>query len=227
VFVEKHSLVAGTSFDTPYYVIRGEHPGPVFMVVSGVHGNETASMKAAQRMVDLLRQNSLYLQRGTLVIVPILNKKAHRKRIRGIPDLNRTFPGRKNERARHPVASALYQLMLSYHPSWYLDLHEANGLSQRSRRVLGQSLVVSPGNPAVPAVRHVLKGLNHSIAKRSLHFNIRLRRRPGSSRMTASRLLGARAVTVETCWSLEHALRVNYQVDIMCRFLRYAGLIRE
>ncbi|MFE4711473.1 succinylglutamate desuccinylase/aspartoacylase family protein [Paenibacillus sp. NPDC056722] len=225
MIVKKHSLAPGSAYNTPYHVIRGSQRGPVFMIVAGIHGNETASMKAAQRIVDQLRHGSRGIQRGTLIIVPILNKQAYRKRIRGMPDLNRTFPMQKNEAASHPLASSLCRLMRSYRPSWYLDLHEANGLSQRSEHVLGQSLVVSPGNPAVPAVRHVLKGINGTIGVESLRFNIRLRSRSGTSRMAASRLFGAKAVTVETCWSLNHTDRVHYQMDIIYRFLRYAELM--
>lgn len=41
MIVESYTLASSTAFATPYYVIRGELPGPVFMVVSGIHGNET------------------------------------------------------------------------------------------------------------------------------------------------------------------------------------------
>lgn len=224
MLVEKHSLASGTAYVTPYYVIKSGVPGPVFMIVSGIHGNETASMRAALRMVSLFRHNRLRLKRGTLIVVPIANRRAHARGIRGVPDLNRTFPRSRKREAIHPLSAAICRLMYTYRPSWYLDLHEANGLSQLSSRVLGQSLVVSPGSPAESAVRHVLQGINRTIAASSRRFNIRLRSRPGSSRMAASRLLGAKAVTVETCWSLDHPVRVRYQMDIVRRFLRYAGL---
>lgn len=133
MIVESYTLASSTAYATPYYVIRGELPGPVFMVVSGIHGNETGSIRAAQIIVEHFNQRRLYIHRGTIIVVPLMNQKAYRKRIRGVPDLNRTFPRSSKTAAKHPLASALLQLVLRYRPTWFLDLHEANGLSQKIR----------------------------------------------------------------------------------------------
>lgn len=225
MIVENYTLASSTSHATPYYVIRGGLPGPVFMVVSGIHGNETASIRAAKNIVNHLRQGELYIYRGTLIIVPLMNQKAYRKRIRGVPDLNRTFPRTRNGSAKHPLSVALLQLVRRYRPTWYLDLHEANGLSQRSPKRLGQSIIVKPGSQGTVTARRIIKDINRTIANTSYHFNIRLRERPGSSRAAVSRIIGAKAFTVETCWSLDRDLRIRYQIDIVSRFLRSAGLM--
>lgn len=67
MIVENHTLASSTSYATPYYVIRGEYPGPVVMVVSGIHGNEIGSVRAAQRIVDRFKQGRLYIYRGTVI----------------------------------------------------------------------------------------------------------------------------------------------------------------
>ena len=225
MIIESHTLASSTSYATPYYVIRGELLGPVFMVVSGIHGNETASIRAAKNIVNHLRQGELYIYRGTLIIVPLMNQKAYRKRIRGVPDLNRTFPRTRNGSAKHPLSVALLQLVRRYRPTWYLDLHEANGLSQRNPKRLGQSIIIKPGSQGTVTARRLIKDINRTIAKPSYHFNIRLRGRPGSSRAAVSRIIGAKAFTVETCWSLDRDLRIRYQIDIVSRFLTSAGLM--
>lgn len=196
------------------------------MVVSGIHGNETGSIRAAQTLVNLFMLKRLYIHRGTVVIVPLVNQKAYRKRRRGSPDLNRTFPRSKSASATHPLSSALLQLILRYRPTWYLDLHEANGLSQKNPKRLGQTLIIHPGSRGIGRVRKIVKGINRSISTTAYHFNIRLRERPGSSRAAAARIAGVKAVTVETCWSLDHTTRVNYQMDIVNRFLTITGLLR-
>jgi predicted deacylase len=226
MIIENYTLASSTSHATPYYVIRGMLPGPVFMVVSGIHGNETASIRAAQKLVNRLRQGELYIYRGTLIIVPLMNQKAYHKRIRGVPDLNRTFPRIRNASAKHPLSIALLQLVRRYRPAWYLDLHEANGLSQRNPKRLGQSIIVKAGSRGTATARRIINDINSSIVNTSYHFNIRLRERPGSSRAAVSRILGAKAFTVETCWSLDRDLRIRYQMDIVSRFLRRAGLTR-
>lgn len=226
MIVEKYTLASSTSYATPYYIVRGEYSGPVVMVVSGIHGNETGSIRAAQTLVNLFMQGRLFIHRGTLVIVPLVNQKAYRKRRRGRPDLNRTFPRKTGTSATHSLSAALYQLILRYRPTWYLDLHEANGLSQKNPKRLGQTLIIHPGSRGIGTVRRIIKGINRSIPTSTYHFNIRLREKAGSSRAAAARIAGVKAVTVETCWSLDYMTRVNFQMDIVNRFLKVTGLRR-
>ncbi|ASR47645.1 deacylase [Paenibacillus kribbensis] len=222
--VKKLMLGKGNSWATPYYIATGEQEGPHVMVVAGIHGNEIASIRAAEKLVKLLNQQKLQISQGKLIIVPIVNQVAYRKRIRGVPDLNRTFPRKKKQAASNPLSAAVFQLILKHTPEWYLDLHEANGLSQKDAKVLGQTLISDQGNPVVPAVRRTIKRMNHSIKSKDRHFNIRLHELPGSSRTAASRILGARAVTVETGWSLPKQVRIRYQLKIVQHLLREAGL---
>ncbi|GIP52496.1 succinylglutamate desuccinylase/aspartoacylase family protein [Paenibacillus vini] len=223
--VQRLTLAASTPYATPYYVIRGESKGPHVMVVSGIHGNERASVAAAQQLANQFLTQHLKIRKGTLIIVPIVNQSAFRKNIRGVPDLNRTFPRKSGMAARHPLAGALYQLAKRYGLEWYLDLHEANGLSQVRASSLGQTLITNPGNRSIPQARRLIKDINRTISKKSHHFNLRLHELPGSSRTAAARLLKARAVTVETCWSLAKADRVRYQIYLVKGFLRKAGLL--
>ncbi|MBJ8192375.1 deacylase, partial [Bacillus cereus] len=109
--------------------------------------------------------------------------------------------------------AALFKLTQKHQPEWYLDLHEANGLSQKDAKVLGQTLITNKANSVVPAVRRIIKRMNRSILVSDRHFNIRLHELPGSSRTAAARILGARAVTVETGWSLPKKVRIHYQLE--------------
>ncbi|WP_410769043.1 succinylglutamate desuccinylase/aspartoacylase family protein [Fontibacillus sp. BL9] len=223
---QKKWLASGSSYATPYYDFQTRRKGPAVMVVAGIHGNETASIQAAKQLVDRLSSQELALKKGRLVIVPVVHQTAYRKRIRGIPDLNRTFPRGSGKKAGHPLSAALYQLAVRLGPAWYLDLHEANGLSQINPKRLGQTLITQPGSRAVPALRKLIRSLNHTIPIKSRHFNLRLHELPGSSRTAVARVLKSRAVTVETCWSLDKAERVRYQVDVVSGLLRVAGLLK-
>lgn len=213
----KHILAPDTSYATPYYVINSHRPGPVFMVVSGIHGNEPASIRAAQTLAGKFRRGELLLARGRLILVPLVNQRAFRRKSRGVPDLNRSFPHFSSSRASHPLSAALFRLARQHRPSWYLDLHEANGLSQLNRKRVGQTLLVSKGTRAAAAARQIVNAMNRNVGVAAYRFNIKHRERSGTSRM-AVQLLGARAVTVETCWSLDFALRVKYQQQIVSLF---------
>lgn len=223
--VEKHMLAPGTPYATSYYVVTGSSPGPVFMMISGVHGNEPASIRAAQGIARRFMDGEGSLRRGKLIIVPLANQPARRKGIRGKPDLNRTFSGSPGTRSGHPLSAALVQLAHRYRPSWYLDLHEANGLSQLNTKRVGQTLIISRGSRAARVAQQIVKRMNQSIPNRAYRFNIHHRERAGTSRMAMQHLFGARAVTVETCWSLNYSLRVRHQKEIVGHFLRAAGMI--
>ncbi|WP_149094036.1 succinylglutamate desuccinylase/aspartoacylase family protein [Paenibacillus terrae] len=224
--VTKHMLGKGSPWATPYYIATEGQGGPHVMVVAGIHGKEIASIRAAEKLVGLLNQQKLRISQGKLMIIPIVNQVAYRKRIRGVPDLNRTFPRTKKKAATQPLAAAVFELARKHRPEWYLDLHEANGLSQKDAKVLGQTLITNSGNPAVPTVHRIIKRMNCSIKVKDQYFNIRLRELPGSSRTAAARILGARSVTVETGWSLPKNVRINYHMQIVQHFLREAGMMK-
>jgi predicted deacylase len=196
------------------------------MITAGIHGNERASVVAAKKLLRLLEIESLRIHKGTLIIVPIVNQIAYNKRIRGVPDLNRTFLLNIKKQARHPLSAALFRLALDFQPDWYIDLHEANGLSQKDSRVLGQTLITNPGSNAVPAVKRVINLINRSIAQKSQLFMMRLYSLPGSGRTAAQRLLKSKSITVETCWSLPISSRVQFQSKILHSLLEETGLLR-
>lgn len=219
-------LAIGTKFHTSYYIVKGSGDGATVMITAGIHGNETASVSAAKQFVHSLQKGLLQLHKGTLIIVPLVNQQAYKKRIRGIPDLNRTFPRTAHDKPRHPLSAHLFRLADQYRPAWYIDMHEANGLSRLNPKVLGQSLLTDRRSPSVKTVRQIVKRINRSIERQATHFTVRLRELPGSGRTAAARLLQANAVTVETSWSLPHSIRVKYQKNILRQFLKRAGLMQ-
>lgn len=196
------------------------------MVTAGIHGSERASIIAAKKILILLQNNAMRINKGMLIIVPIVNKNAYHLRIRGTPDLNRTFPRRHNEATRHSLSAALFRLAKHYQPAWYIDLHEANGFSKVNPRFLGQSLIVNPRSKVIPIAEQIVSQMNRSIAKKSTQFSLLFRNLPGSGRTAAYRLLKSNAVTVETSCNLPFSVRVNYQLKILCNILDKAGLIK-
>ncbi|BBH20062.1 hypothetical protein Back11_14070 [Paenibacillus baekrokdamisoli] len=220
----KKQLAEDTQFETPYFMIRGNAEGNKVMITAGVHGNERASVIAAKKLLSMLKMESMRIHKGTLIIVPIVNQVAYKRHIRGVPDLNRTFPRNIKEKARHPLSAALFQLAKDYQPDWYIDLHEANDLSSLDPRVLGQTLITNPGSKAVPTVKRVVNRINRSIVPPARRFTIKLSILPGSGRNAANRLLKSKSITVETCWSLPVSNRVHFQSKILHYLLDEAGL---
>ena len=83
-----------TPLATPCYVIDSGRPGPVVMVVGGVHGDEIAGSTAAREI------SSWSVRRGRLIVLPQANRQGVARHTRSIPsattqsvrDLNRNFP---------------------------------------------------------------------------------------------------------------------------------------
>ncbi|KFN12334.1 MAG: succinylglutamate desuccinylase/aspartoacylase family protein [Paenibacillus macerans] len=225
MMIRKQFLAQNSSYKTPYYVIEGKNPGETVFITAGIHGNEIASIRAAQQLLDRLRRGNLKIEKGKLILVPTVNNQAYKKRIRGIPDLNRTFPRSVHKSAKHPLAKELFELAKKHRPNWYIDLHEANGLSKVNPKRLGQTLIINPGSKAQPTVRRIVGKINSSIDIPKHRFSSRIKHKEGTGRTAASRLLHAKAITVETCWSLPLSKRVHYQARIIHYFLEEANLM--
>ncbi|MFD1677929.1 succinylglutamate desuccinylase/aspartoacylase family protein [Alicyclobacillus fodiniaquatilis] len=215
--ITRHLLVDEP--ETSYYVIRASREGPVVLVTAGIHGTEIAGVQAAERL------RNIQLNQGTLIVIPTVNIRAYRRRERGKPDLNRTFPRRSSDKAKHRISRHLFALARRYQPEWCIDLHEANGFYRLDRSKLGQTLIAYPNQATVYTAKQVVAGLNQSITKGTRKFAVKQGKLYGSFRTAAGAVLGCRAITVETSMQQPRAVRVQYQVRIVRALLREIGLI--
>ncbi len=81
--------------EVPFAVIEGVKEGPSLLVTAGVHGSEFCSIEAAVRLMKTRPEEI----KGTLIVLPILNVEAFKRRnIYIMPqdgkNLNRMFPGK-------------------------------------------------------------------------------------------------------------------------------------
>ncbi len=86
-------LPSGTLIDVPVHVLRAPTPGPVLLLMAGMHGDEVNGIETIRRM---LRRELLMPARGTVVAIPILNIYGFLNFSREVPDgkdVNRAFPG--------------------------------------------------------------------------------------------------------------------------------------
>jgi len=119
--VQVKALAAGTKYATSLYVIKSGKSGPTVLIVGGVHGNETAGYKAAQKVCDYRPS------RGTLLVIPEANKLAVKSKDRvasGQADLNRAFPSTKYGSAKGILAQSILKGIKDYQVDWVMDMHE-------------------------------------------------------------------------------------------------------
>ena len=64
-------------FDVPVVVVRGREPGPIAVVIGGIHGGEHNSIEGPRRVAFDLDPN---LVKGAVVIIPVANRAAFHAR---------------------------------------------------------------------------------------------------------------------------------------------------
>jgi predicted deacylase len=113
-----------TPMDLPVCVLNGRRDGPTLFVSAALHGDELTGVAICRR---LLASAAFGVNRGTLLVVPIVNAFGFISHSRYLPDrrdLNRSFPGS----GRGSLAAQLAHIFLNEVVSrctYGIDLHSA------------------------------------------------------------------------------------------------------
>ncbi|MGB9954780.1 thioredoxin (plasmid) [Haloferax prahovense] len=138
--VRTHSLLPGTNYETPVYVIDSGKPGPTAFVVGGIHGEEPQGYHAADHIRHLRPTG------GKIVVVPHANAPAISigARYTEDGDLNRQFPTGAQPTSR--LARALWDELVSHDPDVVVDLHSSSGIYKHDGKV-GQAVFPTRAAP--------------------------------------------------------------------------------
>jgi predicted deacylase len=120
--------ISETYFGDPVYIhlriMRAAKPGPIVLVTAGIHGDELNGTGIAHELITSARPR---LQRGSLIIIPVVNIFGFESNERYLPDrrdLNRCFPGAP----AGSMASRLAHILMTEVVSkcdYGIDLHTA------------------------------------------------------------------------------------------------------
>lgn len=137
----------GQAWETFWHVYDSGVPGPVIMVVGGIHGNEPAGALAA------LQIKNWQVEKGKLVVIPQANQLGLKANLRWIPayrndrklrDLNRNFPRLENPRPRTEIANDIWDFIKDQEPDWFFDLHEGFDFHRLNPKSVGSSVITFP-----------------------------------------------------------------------------------
>ena len=95
------------------HIFRSERPGPCMLVLGGVHGDEVNGVEIVRRTLEYGLFNDL--QRGSVIVIPLLNIYGFINFSREVPDgkdINRSFPGNSTGSLASRVARALTKKVL-------------------------------------------------------------------------------------------------------------------
>jgi predicted deacylase len=195
------ALAPDTRWATSYIEVDTNLPGPVVMVVGGMHGNEPAGARAA---AVIARWD---ITCGRLVIVPRANTLGLDQRTRYVPgapvdhrDLNRNFPKREGPpEARSQLAKSIWALVRRIDPDWLIDLHEGYDFHQINKSSVGSSVIHMSDPESTRVARLMLDAVNATIEHENRKL-VSLSKGPIDSGMARAAIerLGAKGFILET-----------------------------
>ncbi|MBD3673583.1 MAG: succinylglutamate desuccinylase/aspartoacylase family protein [Planctomycetaceae bacterium] len=108
----------------PIHIRRAPEEGPVIFVTAALHGDEINGTGAIRH---LIMDEEFQLDRGALVLIPVLNLLAFDRHSRYLPDrrdLNRSFPGSQSGSLARRMANKIFTEIVS-RCDFGIDLHTA------------------------------------------------------------------------------------------------------
>ncbi|GJM33737.1 MAG: succinylglutamate desuccinylase [Saprospiraceae bacterium] len=159
-------LPAGGQISIRAHVFRSECPGPVMLVMGGVHGDEINGVEIVRRAIERGFFNQLQL--GCVIAIPILNIYGFINFSRDVPDgkdVNRSFPGNFKGSLASRVARTLTKKILPF-VDFGIDFHTGGRSLYNYPQVRfsaghapSESLAKAVGAPCLIASRPIPKSL--------------------------------------------------------------------
>ena len=116
-------LPSDTNISIEAHVFRGLEEGPVNLILAGVHGDEINGVEIVRNF--LFNQDFDKLEKGSLIIIPLLNVFGFINFNRYVPDgkdVNRSFPGTFNGSLASRIARTITKYILP-HVDFVFDFH--------------------------------------------------------------------------------------------------------
>jgi hypothetical protein len=206
------------------HVFQAQEPGPTAIIQGGIHGDEIAGVHALEEWLE----GGVAIDRGRLLVIPVMNAPAYRARERTAPgglDLNRCFPGdaSSTERERR-LAAKFMELVRAERPALVATLHE-------SRRHYDPAVVPSFGQtlvygvqPCPPAIERTVERLNERIRGGDERWSTLYYPVATSSTEVIVDAVGCIGTCVETWMGFPERRRIELQREVVAILLDEIGL---
>lgn len=173
--VSAEQIAEGTRFATEMIIRQSENPGPVVLVVGGMHGNEPAGAFAAKQI------SQWQITSGTLIVIPEANRPALQTKTRYTPEadkavynLNRNFiVGEKTVSTTGVMAPVLWNVVEQFSPDWVIDLHEGYDFTRINPKSVGSSVIAGPSPEAKAAAKAMIAAVDEEITDADRKFKLR------------------------------------------------------
>lgn len=122
--LEVGKTFSGANVALPLMVWRALEDGPVVGITAAVHGDEINGTGSIRK---LIQEHAIELERGALVLVPVINTMGFERHSRYMPDrrdLNRCFPGNSHSSLSSRLARLIFDEVVG-RCDYLIDLHTA------------------------------------------------------------------------------------------------------
>lgn len=214
-----YHLLRGTELENTVTVRNGKEEGASVYVVAGIHGDEAAGWKAAERL------KKTELASGTLYLLSPANRygaEHGQRRTKEERDLNRNFPGNPDGCDAEQIAAAIYSDIREKRPDLVLDFHEAVSGTE-SRDALGNSIICQSLEETGELVLEILTESEKG-SFGEVPFTLYGSPPPGSINRVVTEELGIPVITVETYREEELECRIEKQLALARFILEYLGI---
>lgn len=160
-----------TTVNVPVIIERSKNPGPVVLLLAGIHGDETNGVGILREIIDLEINKP---KKGTIICIPVFNIFGYLIQTREFPDgrdLNRMFPGTLNGSLASQFA---YQFTKKIAPfvDYVIDFHTGGGkrdniaqirCNKEDEKALELAKVFNP--PMIIFSNNISKSLRYTLNK--------------------------------------------------------------
>lgn len=115
-----------TTVNVPVIIEHSKNPGPVVLLLAGIHGDETNGVGIVREIIDLKLNKP---KNGTIICIPVFNIFGYLIQTREFPDgrdLNRMFPGTINGSLASQFAYQFSKKIAPY-VDYIIDFHTGGG----------------------------------------------------------------------------------------------------
>lgn len=160
-----------TTVNVPVIIERSKKPGPVVLLLAGIHGDETNGVGIVREIINLKINKPI---RGTIICIPVFNIFGYLIETREFPDgrdLNRMFPGTINGSLASQFAYQFTQEIIP-HIDYVIDFHTGGGYrdniaqircSKDDKKALELAKIFNP--PMIVFSKNIPKSLRHTLNK--------------------------------------------------------------
>ncbi|MHB8895714.1 MAG: DUF5719 family protein [Candidatus Geothermincolia bacterium] len=216
------TLMEGTAFETIGYVVG---PGgssvdmPTLMVMGGVHGDEDAGYRTAEKLTRAL------VSKGRLVVLPRADQPAIAAHTRQInKDLNRCFPGIEKGVNEDRLAWEIMELARTNDIDMLLNLHSAEQFNLLDPSALGQTIVFDTA-AIMPDADTAAGQANTSLSDPVERFAPLVKPIPTSATYEVYYRQGKPAYGIEACEKLDLGRQCYDELLVIKAFAEQVGVV--